>query len=289
MHRDLLNGFFENASPMLRANGEVHVSHKTTPPFDCWNLKDLAFKNSLSLIEPVVEFKKEDYPGYNNKRGDGQRCDDPFPLGGCSTFKFELSPAAKKNFIAKSFDGFPRRRSQQLQDFSFQFQKQENSFDSRHMNAFTGHVELPSVMNIQRESPRIFNGCFGNVSETFGRATNHVDDYIAHVSPGFDSFGQPQRNVTRNMKDFPGYMRLPSTSDIQREKVRIYDGYINNVRETRGRAGNHVDYNVHGSNFTDFGSYMTNAPGRTLNGDLSVSNEDQRMSALRWMVREYGA
>ncbi|KAK3198632.1 hypothetical protein Dsin_022047 [Dipteronia sinensis] len=274
MHRDLSNGFFENASTMLSDNGEVHVSHKTTPPFDCWNLKDLAFKNSLSLIEPAVEFKMEDYPGYNNKRGDGQRCDDPFPLGECSTFRFELSPAAKKIFNAKSFNGFPRRRSQQLQDFSIQFQKPETSFDSRHMNAITGHVGLPLAMNNQKESPNIYNGCYGNISETFRRAANHEEDYIARVSLGFDSFGQPQRNVTRNMNDFSWYMGLPLTSD----------SYVNNVR-----GGNHVDCNVHGSHFTGFGRCMANEPGRMLNGDLSVSNEDQRLSTLRRMVRDYGA
>ncbi|KAK2638740.1 hypothetical protein Ddye_026535 [Dipteronia dyeriana] len=235
MHRDLLNGFFENASTMLRNNGEVHVSHKTTPPYDSWNLKDLAFKNSLSLIEPAVEFKMEDYPGYSNKRGDFPRCDDHFLLGECSTFRFELSPAAKKTFNAKSCNGFPRRRCRQPQDFSIPFRKRKTSFDSRHMNAFT----------------------------------DHVGDNIAHVPPGFDSFGQPQRNVTRNMNDFPGHMGPPWTSD----------GYFNNVMET------------HGSHFTGFGRCMANAPGRMLNRDLSVSNKAPRLSksTLRRLVRDYGA
>ncbi|KAJ0042643.1 hypothetical protein Pint_17704 [Pistacia integerrima] len=95
MHRSLVQGFFRNASGMLRASGEVHVSHKTTGPFCSWNLEELAYRNSLSLIE-CVGFKIEDYPGYNNKRGDAWRCDESFPLGECSTFKFRFSQSSKK-------------------------------------------------------------------------------------------------------------------------------------------------------------------------------------------------
>ncbi|KAK1373350.1 hypothetical protein POM88_029543 [Heracleum sosnowskyi] len=42
-----------------------------------------------------VAFKKEDYLGYENKRGSGKRCDDCFLLGDCSTYKFTLSQNAK--------------------------------------------------------------------------------------------------------------------------------------------------------------------------------------------------
>ncbi|KAK1415470.1 hypothetical protein QVD17_31252 [Tagetes erecta] len=89
-HRSLVHGFFENASRMLRPGGEVHVSHKTTGPFITWDVENLALRNSLALVE-CSEFNISDYPGYNNKRGDGSRSDEPFPLGKCSTFKFILS------------------------------------------------------------------------------------------------------------------------------------------------------------------------------------------------------
>ncbi|CAH2048993.1 unnamed protein product [Thlaspi arvense] len=69
MHSNLVNGFFNNASCMLRVNGEVHVNHKTKPPFSHWNIEEIAQQNSLVLIE-CVDFHIEDYPGYNNKRGD---------------------------------------------------------------------------------------------------------------------------------------------------------------------------------------------------------------------------
>ncbi|GFS31717.1 hypothetical protein Acr_00g0018830 [Actinidia rufa] len=79
MHRALVHGFFRNASAMLRADGEIHVNHKTTAPFNHWNLEELASQNSLALIAHV-NFKVNDYPGYNNKRGAFSRCNKPFPL-----------------------------------------------------------------------------------------------------------------------------------------------------------------------------------------------------------------
>ncbi|POO03688.1 hypothetical protein TorRG33x02_008930 [Trema orientale] len=79
-HRRLVHQFFWNARSMLRPNnGEIHVTHKTKPPFCYWNLEELATWNSLVLIE-CVDFNIEDYPGYKNKRGDGAKCDRPFPL-----------------------------------------------------------------------------------------------------------------------------------------------------------------------------------------------------------------
>lgn len=101
MHKDLVCGFFKNASSMIRSNGEIHVNHKTTRPYTKWNIEKLAEESFLKLIE-CNDFKKEDYPGYNNKRGDGNRCDKPFPLGKCSTFKFtplrrpiDMAPCAR--------------------------------------------------------------------------------------------------------------------------------------------------------------------------------------------------
>ncbi|XP_024968623.1 heavy metal-associated isoprenylated plant protein 41-like [Cynara cardunculus var. scolymus] len=101
-HRYLVFSFFKNASQMLRPNGEVHVSHKTKFPFDCWNIVELASQSRLTLLE-CVEFKLEDYPGYINKRGDGLRSDEPFPLGECCTFKFISSSTATMLNFWKSF------------------------------------------------------------------------------------------------------------------------------------------------------------------------------------------
>nr|XP_043621500.1 25S rRNA (uridine-N(3))-methyltransferase-like isoform X2 [Erigeron canadensis] len=88
-HRNLVSGFYKNASGMLCPKGEVHVTHKTSDPFQSWNIEELATQNSLTLLERI-KFKLKDYPGYSNKRGDGNRSDESFPLGECSTYKFVL-------------------------------------------------------------------------------------------------------------------------------------------------------------------------------------------------------
>ncbi|KAJ8755011.1 hypothetical protein K2173_015523 [Erythroxylum novogranatense] len=90
MHRSLLRGFFSNAILMLKTDGEVHVTHKTAHPYCLWNIEELASSNSLNLIDSV-DFLINDYPGYSNKRGDGPKSDNPFPLGECRTFKFTMS------------------------------------------------------------------------------------------------------------------------------------------------------------------------------------------------------
>ncbi|KAJ6887443.1 hypothetical protein NC651_027696 [Populus alba x Populus x berolinensis] len=73
MHLELVGNFFGNANDMLQAYGEIHVTPKTSPPFCHWNILELARRND--------DFKMEDYPGYSNKRGEGDRCDQHFPLG----------------------------------------------------------------------------------------------------------------------------------------------------------------------------------------------------------------
>ncbi|WOK93060.1 hypothetical protein Cni_G01753 [Canna indica] len=49
---------------------------------------------------------KEDYPGYCNKRGEGTRCDLPFPLGECSTYKFRLGEIKKRKKSSKEMESF---------------------------------------------------------------------------------------------------------------------------------------------------------------------------------------
>ncbi|XP_010462438.1 PREDICTED: uncharacterized protein LOC104743017 isoform X2 [Camelina sativa] len=99
-HRELVFGFFHGASRLLRDNGQVHVSHKNKAPFCNWNLEELASRCFLVLIQRVA-FEKSSYPGYENKRGDGTRCDQPFLLGECSTFKFRFSRVAKELYAEK--------------------------------------------------------------------------------------------------------------------------------------------------------------------------------------------
>ncbi|RVW25281.1 Heavy metal-associated isoprenylated plant protein 41 [Vitis vinifera] len=200
MHRDLVHGFFRNASGMLRANGEIHVNHKTTAPFSHWNLEELASQDSLVLFE-CVDFKKEDYPGYNNKRGAGSRCDEPFPLGACGTFKFRFSPIAMKMSRIVCHSDLNHRGSQQIN--LMQMQQWPGSSDYRgpgrnilaNMNGIPRHMGLPLT---------IFDGYFNHAVETFGRNGYDVG-YTVHEAfrLGFERYMAegPGRTLT-------GYINL---------------------------------------------------------------------------------
>lgn len=145
MHRRLLDGFFHNASGMLRPNGEIHVNHKNSIPYCHWKLEELASRNSLRLIE-CVAFKKEDYPGYENKRGSGSRCDEQFLLGECCTFKFSFSPNTKvtkvkqnmrrPQILAKSINFVPHLPN------SFEFRKPPSGLVTYMSSTPTSNIPL---------------------------------------------------------------------------------------------------------------------------------------------------
>ena len=90
MHKDLIRAFFGSASEMLMEGGEVHVTHRDDKPYCKWNLEELAVEAGLELKEKVI-FRKEDYPGYSNKRGSDVRGNGAFPLKDTFTFKFHIS------------------------------------------------------------------------------------------------------------------------------------------------------------------------------------------------------
>ncbi|XP_061342203.1 uncharacterized protein At4g26485-like [Gastrolobium bilobum] len=86
-HQYVVRGFFNSARKMLRYGGEIHVTHKKGQPFCSWEIVKLAEEVGLFLVEEVP-FYIWDYPGYINKRGSGNKCDESFTVGACSTFKF---------------------------------------------------------------------------------------------------------------------------------------------------------------------------------------------------------
>ncbi|KAH0465562.1 hypothetical protein IEQ34_005665 [Dendrobium chrysotoxum] len=119
-HMTLLCDFFNNARCLLNENGEIHVSHRDDHPNNNWDIRGSAKERGLILKE-MVEFQKEDYPGYQNKRGGDIRSNETFPLGNRSfTFKillvgegdFSFSAClarafgSAKNMIATSYDNF---------------------------------------------------------------------------------------------------------------------------------------------------------------------------------------
>ncbi|XXG72524.1 hypothetical protein AAC387_Pa07g1595 [Persea americana] len=91
LHKELVKGFFDSASFMLTSNGEVHVAHKANRPYSSWGVEDLAKEVGLTLLEKAA-FKKQDYPGYNQKRGCGKKSNKSFRFGeSVFTSKFVLA------------------------------------------------------------------------------------------------------------------------------------------------------------------------------------------------------
>ncbi|PON90329.1 hypothetical protein TorRG33x02_139790 [Trema orientale] len=91
MNKTLVKEFLKNAKALLRKeDGEIHISHKEGDPYDRWNLVKKAEKIGL-LLHEIVPFRKDDYPGYENKRAHGSNADAPFPLGDSSTYIFRVS------------------------------------------------------------------------------------------------------------------------------------------------------------------------------------------------------
>ncbi|KAK9937431.1 hypothetical protein M0R45_014224 [Rubus argutus] len=91
LHQDLVRRFFTSACEMLKASGEVHLTHKTSYPYSKWEIVKLAEEVGLYLVEDAP-FSRGDYPGYLNKRGSGKKCNRTFPVGLCSTYKFAKLP-----------------------------------------------------------------------------------------------------------------------------------------------------------------------------------------------------
>ncbi|XP_059284131.1 heavy metal-associated isoprenylated plant protein 41-like [Lycium ferocissimum] len=182
MHKNLVGSFFGSAKRMLRVDGQIHVTHKTTPPYDLWDLVGLASKNSLICIE-CAEFKIENYPGYNNKRGAGSKCDEPFHLGECSTFKFILNPSRKNVPRTKKQKRHLHAPSQNFHKIAnsisppiYSFQRQISRIDSRNsptyvnnMNGFPSYASLPATHDPRSDFFKIFKGYFSYIQETFGR------------------------------------------------------------------------------------------------------------------------
>ncbi|KAI4347221.1 hypothetical protein L6164_008051 [Bauhinia variegata] len=95
LHQDLVRGFLGNAREILGENGEIHVTHKTSYPFNKWEIEKLANEAGLCIVEKVP-FYRWNYPGYINKRGHGPKCGRTFPVGESATFKFALDPVGEE-------------------------------------------------------------------------------------------------------------------------------------------------------------------------------------------------
>lgn len=66
------------------------MRHKLGPAYDAWKLEELAQTTGLKLLGRVP-FRRQEFPGYQNCRGDGNRAGESFPLdGGADTYIFAV-------------------------------------------------------------------------------------------------------------------------------------------------------------------------------------------------------
>ncbi|XWS11411.1 hypothetical protein CRYUN_Cryun38cG0081100 [Craigia yunnanensis] len=144
-HGNLVQGFFKNARGMLRANGEIHK------------------------ITQVITI-----------RGDGSRCDNPFPLGESSTFKFRFSYRAKKVSKATTSLSSMCKRPQQFQNIPMHTQLQPTSCDfnypqrNHNANHIPLHFGLPSTIPNGNQDSKVFNGNLNVVVQTYQRNSYDV-------------------------------------------------------------------------------------------------------------------
>ncbi|KDO30064.1 hypothetical protein SPRG_05255 [Saprolegnia parasitica CBS 223.65] len=83
-NKALLKGFFSVVLGSLAPGGEVHVTHKTKPPFGQWGILEIAAACGLSHLGSVV-FDRCLYPGYSNKKVLSK---GSFPIWDSETFVF---------------------------------------------------------------------------------------------------------------------------------------------------------------------------------------------------------
>ncbi|KAH1121373.1 hypothetical protein J1N35_004533 [Gossypium stocksii] len=208
MHRNLVQGFFRSARGMLRANGEIHVNHKTNALFSQWNLEKLASGCSLALIQ-CVDFNIEDYPGYHNKRGDGSRCDEPFPLGKSSTFKFSFCPRAKEASKATKRWGSMCNKSQHFQTISMPMQLHSTSDFNYHLR--------PIIPN-QNQYSGVFDRNFNGLVRTC--QTNSLRSDFDVI---YDDLGSLRHGLDRQLVEVPRTLngKLPYMHEHKHEHERV--------------------------------------------------------------------
>jgi MYXO-CTERM domain-containing protein len=87
-NKEMLRAFFEHAVRLLVPGGEVHLVHKTKPPYNQWDLSELVAGSGMRMAAAVV-FDRELYPGYTNRKALVGR--GSFPISDARTFVF-VSP-----------------------------------------------------------------------------------------------------------------------------------------------------------------------------------------------------
>ncbi|XP_025626731.2 uncharacterized protein [Arachis hypogaea] len=299
-HKDLVLGFFKNASCMLSANGEIHVNHKTSPPFSNWEIEKLGEQSLLTLIE-LADFRKEDYPGYNNKRGDSGRCDEPFPLGMCSTYKFIRATMRKCERKRKRGSGEQICRPYlEIQDA-----RQQLPTTSVDLNCYSQSSEVSkfprivssdsSLYGLSNEHASIRCGYLNNVDATHHRAAHCAAYYYGQ---GMRQSSQRLLQPLQPMKPLNPFQLWPTstnvrysqtyyvrTMDITRlplvarnEGYQVYSGSSNYMGEAVG--GTVQRYHYERVERPQFQSYLSELHWEVVNGGNYVHSDIPRMGVI---------
>ncbi|CAL5063829.1 unnamed protein product [Urochloa decumbens] len=200
-HRELVWSFFHSALHLLGPYCEIHVSHKTGGAYDRWDLEGLAYDASLVLVDKVA-FRQEDYPGYNQKRGDGARCDEGFDLGTCFTFKFrrirELKNRKKLNGHMTSsislFGIIAPATERIIAPESFHLFPPDEAWPGQHLppvNAVHMPITLDPYRVAQRQHPNFALNFDGTVRDPYFRQQGDTGPVLRTPGPLVNALHNP--------------------------------------------------------------------------------------------------
>jgi len=84
-NKRMLKLFFSKVIDLLVPGGEVHLVHKTKPPYNQWDIEEQVGDSGMKLAGAIV-FDREQYPGYINRKALVGR--GSFPISDARTFVF---------------------------------------------------------------------------------------------------------------------------------------------------------------------------------------------------------
>ncbi|XP_072968523.1 uncharacterized protein [Typha angustifolia] len=263
LHRPLVRGFFKNASRMLRTDGEIHISHKTGGPFCKWNLEELALKNSLVLSE-CANFEIKEYPGYANKRGDGARCDQPFRLGNCCTFKFRICSVKKQG----KKHGISRRSFPELVETEGVTENTSGTHDRQTIHHFQTHHGFHMEA---RHQPNFLMGIEPSQLSLFNQPTERLvqnscftlhREHLVGVNGLFQGFDPNSRHAILV------YQRGVYVNEVDEERLRNLHAYA--------RGGGHVHE-------SDEGRHRSLHASLRYGGHVNRADEERRRSLQAYL------
>jgi len=95
-NKALIREFCASAVQHLQPGGEVHITHKTKPPYNQWSLvEQVTTKSPLQFTGSIV-FDKVCYPPYTNRKALDRKS---FPVTDAEVYIFSLQPKSNKQSL----------------------------------------------------------------------------------------------------------------------------------------------------------------------------------------------